>query len=44
MGDHLLTNFDNERQSTPTLGIMRVVFWSTASLAAMLTALFLLHH
>jgi hypothetical protein len=44
MGDHLLTNFTDDRQSTLSLGVMRFVFWSTAAMAAMLTALFLLHH
>lgn len=44
MGDHLLTNLSDERQSDLALGVMGVVLTTAASLAAVLTALFLLHH
>jgi hypothetical protein len=44
MGDHLLTDFHDERESGVTLGVVRVVLASIAALAATLTALFLLHH
>jgi hypothetical protein len=41
MGDHLLTSSD-DRQSTFTLGVLRVFLWSSAALPVMLTTLFLL--
>jgi hypothetical protein len=44
MGDHLLTNVDDDRQSSFALGVMRAVLGSAALLAATLTMVFLLHH
>jgi hypothetical protein len=44
MGDDQLTKFDGDRRSTLTLGITALVFWSVASLAAILAAIFLLLH
>jgi hypothetical protein len=43
MGDHLLTNLRDERQSDLALRVMRIILSSVASLAAVMTALFLLH-
>jgi hypothetical protein len=44
MGDHLLTSLHDDRQSGFALSVMRVILSSAASLSAVLTALFLLHH
>jgi len=41
MGDHLLTSSD-DRQSTLALGVLRLFLWSSASVPAVLTTLFLL--